>query len=94
MVACHTIIELKLNFVQVLDAHIKHTNIFAFNIFDVEFEYLTILNWRRCNQKEYMMEYLKVSFKSFIKGKKNQKQKREKITLNFFTINVGIFNIQ
>ena len=73
LVVCHTIIELKLNCLQVLDAHIKHTIMFAFNILDVEFEYLTNIELEAMNLKEKMNEYLKVSFSNFIKILKKAK---------------------
>ena len=41
------------------------------SICNLEFEYLTILNWRRCNQKEKLMLYLKVFIVLFINGKVN-----------------------
>ena len=68
MVACHIYIGLKLNFVQVLDAHIKHKHSFAFNIFDVEFVYLTNIELEAMNSKEKLKLYLKVFIVLFEKN--------------------------
>ena len=83
MVACHTLIGLKLNFVQVLDAHIKHKFVSedysetpivkdSFDhqpsICNVEFEYLTNIELEAMNSKEKLKLYLKVFIVLFEKN--------------------------